>query len=265
MTAAENRNGTSDGFKIVTMNLRFGLAEDGANGWHNRRDAVAHLLTSLNPDLICLQEANDFQVTELDHRLGGYRYIGKRAPAPKFWQNNVIFYSAHWECTFHDHFFLSPTPRVPSRFPESRWPRQCTIGNFRCGNREIRCINTHFDFSPSVQAESARVILNRLSEKPMDLPTIIAGDFNAAPGSPGYELFTNNEALGRDNFSNAFPPPYPGTHHGFSGSRQGDHIDWVLYRGGITPMKSEIRSEKVMGVYPSDHFPLVCRFAWRDA
>jgi endonuclease/exonuclease/phosphatase family metal-dependent hydrolase len=264
MTTGENHSCAQNGFTIVTMNLRFGLAEDGPNGWRHRRDAVVWMLTSLHPDLVCLQEANDFQIVDLDHGLAAYRHIGKRDPAPKFWQNNVIFYNTQWTCTFHDHFFLSPTPRIPSRFSESRWPRQCTVGDFRCRRRKIRCINTHFDFSPAVQSKSARIILDRLLEMPGDPPTIVAGDFNAAPGSPGYEMFTNDQTPGSKNFSNAFPPPYPATHHGFTGNRLGDHIDWVLYRGDITPVKSEIRTGKVRGVYPSDHFPLVCRFAWLD-
>jgi len=47
---------------VMTLNLRFGLAEDGRNGWEYRKEAVARLFREHGTDFIATQEANDFQI-----------------------------------------------------------------------------------------------------------------------------------------------------------------------------------------------------------
>ena len=97
-------------FTLITLNLRFGLAADGENRWELRKEVFPEMLGELDPDFLCVQEANDFQVADLAAMLPDHGYIGRRDPAPKFWQNNVIFYRATWTCTGHDHFFPQPHP-----------------------------------------------------------------------------------------------------------------------------------------------------------
>jgi endonuclease/exonuclease/phosphatase family metal-dependent hydrolase len=250
-------------FSIFSLNLRFGLAADGPNSWSARKTAYPELLNRYRADFYCFQEANDFQIEFLQTILAGCRVVGKRSPSPKFWQNNVIFYRSPWECTFHDHFFLSHTPWIPSRFKESRWPRQCTLGIFRKGNVSCICVTTHFDFDPEVQVMSVRLILDRLARLPHGLPTVICGDFNAEPGAPCWTVFTETGPKLEDysgGFKNVFSEPYPGTHHGFTGKENGRHIDWILYRGKLRKTRSEVITEDLKGIYPSDHFPLWASF-----
>ncbi|MBU0987325.1 MAG: endonuclease/exonuclease/phosphatase family protein, partial [Proteobacteria bacterium] len=221
---------------ILTLNLRFGLADDGAHGWQYRKKNFPVLLRNYRADFYCFQEANDFQTDYLSKILAEYNFIGKRSPAPSFWQNNIIFYKKTWSCVYYEHFFLSPTPVIPSRFRKSLWPRQCTIGMFENGQRQLVCTNTHFDFDMSVQVESAKLIIRRLSDLSPDVPVILAGDFNTTPLSPCHEVFTGKNLKSTRKpfyFKNAFQEPFPGTHHGFTGNASGDHIDWILYRGRI--------------------------------
>lgn len=253
-------------FSILTLNLRFGLADDGPNSWRFRKEIFPSFFKKYNADFIALQEVNDFQVDFINDILKNYSFIGKRAPAPSFWQNNIIFYKNIWKCIFRDHFFLSSTPDIPSRFPGSRWPRQCTIGIFEKKDRKLICINTHFDFSASVQTESAKIIMNRLLILPSDLPALLVGDFNADPSCPCYLIFTGeNRKSGKNEncFNNAFKEPFPGTHHGFTGDINGKHIDWILYRGKIIKKESMIIHETLEKIYPSDHYPLYASFAWK--
>jgi endonuclease/exonuclease/phosphatase family metal-dependent hydrolase len=79
-------------FTVMSLNLRFGLADDGDNSWQNRKSAYPALFESAEPDFIGMQEANDFQIDDLVRILPDYRYIGKLDPSPTFWQNNVIFH-----------------------------------------------------------------------------------------------------------------------------------------------------------------------------
>jgi endonuclease/exonuclease/phosphatase family metal-dependent hydrolase len=246
-------------FSILTLNLRFGLATRGPN-WAVRKQGFPDLLNGCCSDFYCFQEANDFQINDLQSILTDCRLIGKRSPSPGFWQNNIIFYRHPWKCVFYDHFFLSLTPSIPSRFAASKWPRQCTLGIFEKGGFRCICITTHFDFDPQIQALSARLILARLAKLPADLPVVICGDFNSAPSGPCYRLFTGEEGDPALGFKNVFPEPFPGTHHGFTGNRDGDHIDWILYRGKISNAEARVVAKNFKGIYPSDHFPLWAAF-----
>ncbi|MBW2490360.1 MAG: endonuclease/exonuclease/phosphatase family protein [Deltaproteobacteria bacterium] len=250
-------------FSVLTLNLRFGLADDGTNSWRYRKKGFQPFLEKYRTELICFQEANDFQIAFLHNILTEYNYVGKRSPSPPFWQNNVIFYQKDWHCIYYEHFFLSPTPLVPSRYRKSIWPRQCTMGMFETDRRQVICINTHLDFDVSVQIKSAKLILDRLSHLPRDIPAILTGDFNAAPFSPCYNIFTGQEnktAPKESYFKNAFKKPFTGTHHGFTGNTDGDAIDWILFRGKMTLINSKVIQDTFKNIYLSDHFPLCAQF-----
>ena len=253
-------------FSVLTLNLRFGLADDGVNNWQYRKIGFQPFLEKYPTDFIGFQEVNDFQIDFLQNILREYNYIGKRSPSPDFWQNNVIFYQQDWHCIHYEHFFLSPTPSVPSRYRKSIWPRQCTIGIFKTDHRQVICINTHFDFDVSVQVKSAKLILHRLSQLPGDIPVILMGDFNTAPFSPCYNILTGHDkkkAAKEDYFKNAFKKPFTGTHHGFTGITDGDFIDWILFRGKIALIKSKVIRDTFKNIYISDHFPLCAQFTVR--
>jgi endonuclease/exonuclease/phosphatase family metal-dependent hydrolase len=254
-------------FSVLTLNLRFGLADDGANDWRYRKKGFRPFLEKYRSDFISFQEANDFQVDFLHNILTEYNTIGKRSPSPSFWQNNIIFYKRDWHCIHDEHFFLSPTPSMPSRYRKSIWPRQCTIGMFKNANRQVICVNTHLDFDASVQAKSAKLILHRLSHLPDDVPAVIMGDFNTAPYSLCYNIFTGHDDTSSANagyFKDTFKKPFMGTHHGFTGNTGGDHIDWILFRGNIKLINSKIIRDTFKNIYISDHFPLQAQFMWED-
>ena len=252
-------------FSVLTLNLRFGLADDGPNSWQYRKQSLPVLLAKYRADFIGFQEANDFQIDYLNSILTEYNLIGQRRPAPSFWQNNIIYYKNIWSCIYQEHFFLSPTPTVPSRFRHSLWPRQCTVGIFKKNQHQLMCVNTHFDFEASVQNQSARLILKRLSYLPSGLPAILMGDFNASPASRCHQIFVaeNQNSADKDQgFRNAFQAPFIGTRHEFDGDASGDHIDWILFRGKITLKDSQVIQNTIGGIYPSDHFPLWASFEW---
>ncbi len=252
-------------FAVITLNLRFGLAEDGANGWGFRKKHFPTFFQKYAVDFFCFQEANDFQVRFIEQCLPDYRLVGERSPAPPFWQNNIIFFHRSWHCHHKAHLFLSPTPSIPSRFQDSRWPRQCTIGMFEKGKHSVTCVSTHFDFSAVVQERSARIIIDELSTLPSNMPVILMGDFNTTPSSPCYRLLTGTAPTTRlsSSFKNVFNSPFPGTYHGFSGKQDDRHIDWILYRGHVTPLSQAVITQPFGNQYLSDHFPVIAEFTYR--
>lgn len=245
---------------VMSLNLRFGLAEDGPNNWVHRQQAYARLLKAFYMDFYAFQEANPFQVDFLAAHLPDYAPIGQRQPAPDRWQSNVIFHHKRWQCIYHEHFFLSTTPCKPSRFRNSRWPRQCTLGVFQCRRHQLVVVNTHFDFAAEVQIRSAELTRKRLRRHAGKGPIILMGDFNATPASPCYAVFTSNNRDGRPVLRNAFDAPYMGTYHGFTGKSGADPIDWILYCGSLRVDQTVVVTQPFSGRYPSDHFPLVAHF-----
>jgi len=245
--------------KVMSLNLRFGLADDGPNSWSLRSAAYPDLLRRSPCDFYAFQEANDFQISFLGDLLRDYDLIGMRLPAPDFWQNNVIFYRKRWRCLNHQHFYLSDTPDVPSQYSGSRWPRQCTIGTFIHGKRQLTVINTHFDFEPDVQRRSALLICKRLKDLAPNWPVVLMGDLNAGPQSSCMAVFSSCG----NGFKSALVPSDTGTHHGFEGRTAGEPIDWILYRGALRVKNAQVLTGRYCGYFPSDHFPLTAEFLWR--
>lgn len=248
---------------VISFNIRFGLADDGPNGWVHRKHAVAGLFQKYRSDFIGVQELNDFQTHFLQEILPEYSYIGVRTPAPDFWQNNVIFYRNSIKCLYSEHFFLSETPSVPSRSWGSKWPRQCTIGRFAMDSREMAFINTHFDFEEPAQYHSAQLIWKKVTAQLQDIPAVLMGDFNAKPDSKTYRWLTGqiNEKINTPpDFKETFKHPYPKTYHRFTGEPIVGLIDWILYRGELRPTKCMVIKDSFDNMYPSDHFPIMAHF-----
>lgn len=242
-------------FSIITANLRFGRADDGPNGWEFRKNAMLRVFWEFDPDFISVQEANDFQATFISQNLPEYRFTGLRKSAPAFWQSNIIYYKKTWEMLDSAHFYLSPTPDSPSKYDDSKWPRQCTFGKFRKNKKTLVCANTHFDFLSKVQVRSARLILKKLRVFCPDDPVVLTGDFNADPKSQCRKVLT------KGGFSDVFDNRFSGTHHRFTGRPDSGRIDWILYKGQLCPIKSKRKIiRKKYTRYPSDHFPVLAAF-----
>lgn len=248
-------------FSVMTINLRFGLAEDGPNNWIYRKNSYRALFSLHQPDFIAMQEANDFQIDYLQEILKSYQYIGRRLPAPAGWQDNILFYHNSWHCRLQERFYLSETPSTYSMLPKSKWPRQFVIGLFEKACRSLVCANTHFDFDDSVQVRSAQIILNKLSHFSSETPVVLMGDFNNRPFSNAYMELTSPEKT-ENALTEIFQTASACTHHAFTGECKGGHIDWILYRGPIRNIDKRVIVEKFEDKYPSDHFPVEAEFEW---
>ncbi|MBU1583209.1 MAG: endonuclease/exonuclease/phosphatase family protein [Proteobacteria bacterium] len=242
-------------FSVMTLNIRFGLAQDGDNSWQNREPLFAQVLKRYPASFFGVQEANHFQTRFLAKNLCDNDFIGWHNRSKEWWQSNLIFYHKSWECLEHKHFFLSETPDVESKLPGSKWPRQFVVGLFQKGSNRVVMANTHFDFQESVQEKSATLAIRFLSRFPKDCPVIITGDFNSNPGGRAYAVFKGN------GFVEAFDNNNSTTFHNFTGQATLDHIDWILYRGNLKLIGKKIIMDSFSGRYPSDHYPVTAAFS----
>jgi endonuclease/exonuclease/phosphatase family metal-dependent hydrolase len=252
----EDKSRTGSPVTVMTFNLRFGLAKDGSHAWEHRMPLVSKLLEEYPCDFIGFQEVNHFQAEFLIRLLRQHGHIGWYYKRVERWQNNLIMFDASWECLGHRHFFLSHTPEIPSRLPDSIWPRQCIIGWFKKKNRYLLMANTHFDFASEVQQKSAGLLMEFLKRFPKGIPQIITGDFNTNPDSPAHHCFKSR------GFGLIMEGESVTTYHDFTGKETGRHIDWILYRNGLSPVFEQVIQDSFNGLFPSDHYPVRAGFAW---
>ncbi len=82
--------------RVMTFNLRYASAADGANGWTNaaqipeRRQVVVQVLSNRAPDLVGFQEGEDGQVDYLVSQLPGYGFE-RRKPSGGGGSENAAF------------------------------------------------------------------------------------------------------------------------------------------------------------------------------
>lgn len=247
-----------DHIRVMTMNLRFGLAKDGKNCWENRKDLVAEVLSRYPADFIGFQEVNHFQAEFLQACLPEHGHIGWYNKTVPWWQSNMIFFQKSWACKGRHHQFLSLTPDIPSKLEGSKWPRQCVAGWFSKKDKELLMVNTHFDFDSKVQAKSASLALGVVERFPPGLCVAITGDFNSEPGSPAYERFRTA------GFKEVFDGQSITTYHEFKGGQNGPHIDWLLYKGKLVLDQSRVVMDEFSGRFPSDHYPVYGVFLPQD-
>ena len=95
-----NEGQQNDGmFSVMTLNIRFGLADDGDNSWRFRKDCFPTLFQKYRPDILALQEVNDFQLDFLKDVLSEYGHIGRRLPLKRLYTSGVGLRKKWAACT----------------------------------------------------------------------------------------------------------------------------------------------------------------------
>jgi endonuclease/exonuclease/phosphatase family metal-dependent hydrolase len=112
--------------RVMSVNVRYGTAPDGANVWANRRELLMRTIRAFDPDLLGAQEALAFQCDELRRELSGHAFVGVGRDDGKLkGEFSPIFYRAdRFEWIDSGQFWLSESPDVPgSKSWDSALPR----------------------------------------------------------------------------------------------------------------------------------------------
>lgn len=252
----------ADQLSVMSFNLRYASARDG-HAWVRRLPVMADLIARESPAVIGTQEGLIDQLLELmDELPARYEWTGEGrlgGNADEF--AAVIFDGSVLNAVEAENFWLSRTPEVPgSKDWHSSLPRMVTRVKFALpgGHRTFTLFNTHFDHrSAAARWHAAHILVGRAAAE--DVPVVVTGDFNAAPGSPEYDVLTGAESPLGDAWHRAgrrVGTDY-GTFHGYRGPSPGAaHIDWILSSRGVTVDAVGVNTFSRDGEYPSDHFPL---------
>jgi len=267
--------------RVLSYNIRFGSAGDGPDRWELRRGKVAQTIRDLDADVVGLQEVEAFQVRELLEALPSYAAVGVHRDDGKLAGEAapLLYDRTRYTLDRTGTFWLSDTPDiVASNTWGAACNRTCTwarLVDLKTGEA-FSVYNTHWDHvSQPAREGSARLIVQRIDNRPDDGPFIVMGDMNADEDNPAFRILlegaggSNDGSMGSSNsgwrmtdtYREHHPAANAGTFTGFRlDSDGGDRkIDHVLRGPGLRVLDAGIDRRKIDGRYPSDHFPV-----WAD-
>lgn len=247
---------------VMTFNLRFASTAE-PNSWAARRPVMRELLRRESPHIIGTQEGVYQQLRDIDSDLGPhYDWIGTGREGGSHDESVAIFYDTRRLAPVeYDHFWLSDTPElIGSNTWGAAFPRIVTWVRFRDRRdaREFYALNTHLDnASQYARARAARLISERIARLDGALPLVVTGDFNAAAHqNPVYDTMLGAGLVDTWDTAAERSTLY-GTFHGYKPlAPNGDRIDWILVRPGVSVHRAAVNTFSVDGQFPSDHVPV---------
>ncbi len=260
---------------VMSFNVRRGTAKDGKNHWIFRRNRVSELLNCYRPDVLGLQEAMDFQISEISAMLPGYEKVGTGNLGGSKGLHTAIFYDAvRFEPCVEGTFWFSDTPDIPG---SKGWgniiPRTCTWMRLieKESGQPFYFYNVHLDhISQRSRKNSVVLLTDFIHSRPSADPYILTGDFNAREKSVPVQYLKGKKPLrikSRDSIFNleplmdTFRVRYPNmrnvaTFHGFRRYFFRFKLDYIFVPSSFQVRDAKIIQPRWKKYYPSDHFPL---------
>ncbi|GAA0664930.1 endonuclease/exonuclease/phosphatase family protein [Natronoarchaeum mannanilyticum] len=255
--------------RLLTYNVRYDTPEDGDRAWAHRRDALADVVRSYDPDVVGFQEPLAHQVADLRERLPDHRIVGRgRAAAPDEGEHVPIgFRSGRFALADRETFWLSETPDEPGSVGwDADLPRIATCVRLRdepADTALVHC-NVHLDHrGERARLESATLLRRRLESFADGDPVILSGDFNCEADAPPIRRLVDADAPGlrfRDARTVASKPiEGPGTtRNDYDSLLAGMEIDHVLVTPGVGVERVATCADRDEdGRFPSDHLPVL--------
>ena len=261
---------------VMSFNIRRGTARDGRNHWIFRRNLVSEVLRQYLPDVLGLQEALDFQISEIRAMLPGYEIVKVASSGGAKALHNAILYNAarfasHEEGTF----WYSDTPDVPwSKGWGNIMPRNCTWARLveKRSGQAFYFYNTHLDhISRRSRKKSVILLSRRIAARSFPDTFIVTGDFNSRERSLPIQYLTGKILLNvkpegkilnptplMDTFRVRHPgKPNAATFHGYRRFLFRLKLDYIFVPSSIRVHDAQIIKLHRKKCYPSDHFPLL--------
>ncbi len=253
--------------RVVTANIRHPKKEDdrAGFGWKQRKETCVRVLLAQKADIICCQEARLPQIEDVLSAMPGFVYFGIGNREPVIPSNPILYSTARFEKLDGGGFWLSKTPHVKgSKDWGSSGPRYANWVKLkdRKNGKVFVIWNTHFDYlSREARENGAKVAVRLGAELFGDMPQIFCGDFNSSADSKAMAILRNGGWI--DTFAEINGGRDPGlTAHQFRGAAFAAEpegavrkkIDFVLRRGALRTLASEVIRDSIGGRYPSDHY-----------
>ena len=246
--------------KVMSYNIRMGIAKDGTNSWEFRYPATAMMIEDQQPDVFGVQEAFEFQIRFIEDNCTGYEAVGVGRDDGKskgefmsiFWNKNTVK-MLKWGT-----FWLSETPEKPSKGWDAHCRRTATwalMKDKRTG-KKFYFVNTHLDHrGKEAQKNGLALIVSRIDDiNPKGYPMVLTGDFNIKPNNPALVDLdkimdsTRKIAEKTDNHH---------TFNGWSNAKTDSVIDYIYVQGFSKCIEYQtVIKEYADRKFISDHYPI---------
>jgi endonuclease/exonuclease/phosphatase family metal-dependent hydrolase len=251
---------------IISFNIRNMRSKDGDNGWEARRELLCQVLRQHAPDVLGVQEAYLPQVEYLRQMLPEYDTVsaGREDGDTEGEHCTLLFRRDLFRVAEHGTFWFSETPDVPGSRHWTRFhARICTWARLIPANGQaLYAYNLHLDHESQIARErSVLLLLDHLRRRQPADPALIMGDFNMGEDNPALaQLAASTSPALQDTFRAVNPDARDvGTFHEFTGSTDGDKIDYIFVTPEFQTLTASILHDNQNGRYPSDHFPILTR------
>ena len=249
--------------KVMSYNIRMGVAKDGTNSWEYRYPATALMLKDQMPDVFGVQEAFNFQIKFIEENFTDYDSFGVGRDNGKsegefmsiFWNKKTV------KMIKGGTFWLSETPEKPSMGWDAACKRTATWALMKDKNtgKLFYFVNTHLDHKGAeARRKGLELIVSRIDEiNPKGYPMILTGDFNIKP---------DNEALvGLEQRMQSARKIAPKTDNNATfnnwGKAKSDMVIDYIYVSGFSACTEYHTITEKYGTwkYVSDHYPIYAK------
>ena len=249
--------------KVMSYNIRMGIAKDGTNSWEFRCPATIEMLNAQKPDVFGVQEAFEFQIRFIEEYCRDYKSVGVGRDDGKkkgeymsiFWNKKTVSL-LKWGT-----FWLSETPDKPSKGWDAHCRRTATwaLMKDKKTGKKFYFVNTHLDHKgKEAQKNGLKLIVDRIeSINPQGYPMVLTGDFNIKPdnaalvGLDSRMQSTRKIAADTDNHN---------TFNGWSVKPTDSVIDYIYISGfSSCPQYRTVTEKYAERPFVSDHYPIFAR------
>ena len=249
--------------KVMSYNIRMGVAKDGTNSWEYRYPATALMLQNQMPDVFGVQEAFEFQIRFIEDNFADYDSVGVGRDNGKsegefmsiFWNKKTVK-MVKWGT-----FWLSETPEKPSLGWDAACKRTATWALMKDKNtgKMFYFVNTHLDHKgKEAQRKGLDLIVSRIDEiNPKGYPMVLTGDFNIKPDNVALVGLEEKMQSARKIAPKTDNNP---TFNGWGKGKADMVIDYIYVSGfSACPEYHTITEKYGAWKYVSDHYPIYAK------
>src|SRR5262245_12791156 len=255
--------------KVMSFNIRYAAAEDGANGWDRRRALVVARVRAFDPELLGLQECQDgAQAEYVRGCLPDYEFygVGRRFSEAEAEMAPLLFKKSVFEEIRRGHFWLSETPHIAGSSSWDSWFARTAVWTelgHKPSGRSLVFLNTHFDPAPLAAEKSAAHLRRWAAAEEPHAPFIVTADFNLDKNGEAYSRLVDGSLLvdlHRQLHPERNAEP---TYHGYGKAEEGAPLDGILASHHFRPVAADVDTYHESELFPSDHYPLTAILEWR--
>lgn len=159
-----------------------------------RVDQISRILADYAPDLFGLQETQEIHMPLYAAALPAYKYVYFDNDGTTYNSQPIFYRADKFEMLESGIKWLSDTPDVRSKFPESAYTRSYTYALLRdlaTGERFLM-VNTHLDYVSEATSRQITKLIEMTRADYPDTPMFYIADWNMYRTSPGYAILAEN-------------------------------------------------------------------------